>query len=459
MITYIVFINQKKSDKNNRNIEISPTSNHIKNLELNTTSQNSLHCSISENTDIADKIYKTGRLFDKTKILDNINLNLDLDFQDLYNKQGKEIMKYLMPILDKLKKKETLLDQLTKRARECITEYKNNEEILKKSMEKYKVKKIKLNKFIESLGNLRKEIKDREHQLLEKEKQLLNYEKELNEKHDHFTRDAFKFNNFVEAKSNEMLCKAESYKNEALNVKNFNEILSKKQEEINEKLNDLKKSELVINKKIQTFENEKCDYEIKKREFELIKEEFDIYSGGIIQKYEEIKAFNNKFQEREEKLKEYETELNEKYRENLDKEKRIQFSIQEIEKKNKDINQKHDDIIQREQEIDEIRNLLQSKLDEYFSKIEETEKIQQKLKDKEHILMLKGSIEKEIDLKLTGLELNETLNKKKIANQQKLLNEEISKRLAVNKLAKKIVNGDNIKGNFSKLITVIKGNK
>ena len=73
-------------------------------------------------------------------------------------------------------------------------------------------------------------------------------------------------------------------------------------------------------------------------------------------------------------------------------------------------------------------------------------------------MKLRGNIEKEIDLKLSGLELNETINKKKFALQQKMLNEEISKRLSLNKTNKQ-VKSDNPKINFSNVLSVIKGKK
>lgn len=434
--------------------------NVILNKKLNSSFGSVNNFENSENSDLAEKIYKSGKLLERHEHLNNLNLNLELDFRDLYNKQGKEIMRYLQPVLDKLKKKEVVLEELTSKAREYISEYKKNGEILNKTIEKYKIKKLKLNKLVENVGILRKEVKEKDKEILEKEKHLLVFEKDLTEKIEFHEKDKLKFNNFVEIKSKEILLQAENFKHENLNTKNLSSIFQQKEIELNDKINTLEKNDFELKNKLKIFESEKYDFDIQKRDFDLTKEEFDIYSQDVISKYEEIKNYKNNFDEQNKKLQHYEILLNEKHRNNIENEKKITLTLSDIEKKNMEFVKKQQTIDQKEKEIEEMKIMLQEKLDIYSKKVQEAEKVHERLKEKENILSFKSDIEKEIDLKLTGLDLNETLNKKKIAVQQKMLNDEISKRLSLNKLAKKIVkNGDNNKNNFSKIISIIKGNK
>lgn len=381
-----------------------------------------------------------------------------MDFKDLYNQQGKEVMKYIQPILEKLSQKEGLLEELTTKAREYISEYKKNGEILNKTIEKYKIKKIKLNKLIENVSNLRRDIKEKELQNIEKEKFLYNLEIELKENLGNLEKDKNKFNIFLEQKSKEILAQAENFKNESSKVKYLTKIIDQKEIEYDERLKNIERKETELEKNIQNFESEKYDFDIRKREFELTREEFNIYSQDVIKKYEEMKSFKNNFEEEKNKLRQFEALLNEKSKNYIENEKKITLTVTDIESKNQEIGKKHQLLAEKEKEIEEMKILLQEKITQYTFKVEEAEKIQERLKDKENILMFKGDIEKEIELKLTGLELNETINKKKIAAQQKLLNDEISKRFKINKLAKQIVkSGENNKNGFSKLINIIKG--
>ena len=321
---------------------------------------------------------------------------------------------------------------------------------------------------MENVGNLRREAKDKEYENTEKEKFLLSLEREINQKIDEFEEDKKKFNKFVEAKSKEILTKAEAFKSESLNAKNLTRIFQQKEFEITEKLKIFEKNEAGLQKNLQKFESEIYDYDIKKREYDLAKEEFDLYSNDVLTKYEEIKNFKNNFDEQSKKLQQYELILNERNRENIEKERKLALMQSDIENKNKESGVKQQIIAEREKEIEDMKILLQEKLVEYNSKVNNAQRVQERLKEKENILTFKSDIENEIDLKLSGLELNETINKKKIAVQHKMLNEEISKRLTISKLAKKIVKGStensnntsaNNKSNFSKLMTIIKGNK
>jgi len=416
-------------------------------------------CEDSENTDLVDKIYKSGKLLEKSKYLTTLNLNLEMDFKDLYNQQGKEVMKYIQPIIEKLSKKEHLLEELTSKAREYISEYKKNGEILNKTIEKYKVKKIKLNKLIDNVSCLRREIKEKDIQNIEKEKFLLNKENQFNEKSENLEKDKMKFNKYLEQKTHEILSEAENLKDESSKIKFITDSFDHKEIDLKQRTKTLEKKEAELQKKLQNFESDKYDFDIKKREFDLNKEEFNIYSQDVIKKYEELKFFKNNYEEEKNKLIQYESILNEKDKNYVENEKKITLTITDIESKNKEIGKKHQILAEREKEIEQMKILLQEKISQYSQKVEEAEKIQERLKDKENILVFKGDVEKEIELKLTGLELNETINKKKIEAQKKLLSEEISKRFKINKLAKEIVKGgENNKGGFSKLINSIKGN-
>ncbi len=396
-------------------------------------------------------------------------------------------MKYLQPILEKLKKKEAILDELTGKAREYICEYKKNGETLNKTIEKYKLKKLKLNKLVENVSNLRRETKEKEAENAEKEKSLLLLEREINLKSADFEANNLKFNKFVEAKSKELLTKAEAFKSESLNVKNFSAAFTQKETEINEKLRELEKKESELQNNLLKFNSEKCDFDIQRRDFDLTKEEFDLYSHDVISKYEEVKSFKSNFSQQSQKLKEFELLINEKHFGNIEAERKLALEQSDVLRKYKELEDKQLVFTEKEKEFEAMKILLQEKLVEYKDKVDEAHRVKERLKEKENILAFKSDIENEIDLKLTGLELNETINKKKIAVQQKMLNDEIAKRLTISKLAKRVVKGgaaaaesgintnsnpsnsNNIsanhnsnnsnKSNFSKLMGIIKGIK
>ena len=315
---------------------------------------------------------------------------------------------------------------MNRKGNNLFKEYKKNNEILKGIIEKQMKKKEKLKNFVNNLNSYRKELIEKEQLLDMREKELeetiITYKKEMKL----FEKEKQKFENYVYDKSIELLNKANDIKYKLENFNKARSSISSKEDEINHKSKFLLDLEIDLKSKLNKFENEKYKFETEKEEFYMKKEEFKINSEEVINKYNEIKKIQDEMNNSsinlitlEQRIKDKEIEL-----------KRIQDKYDEVSKllgnNNEELNKKFKNINEREIELSKQRIILDEKITECNNKLEEINKTRQDLIDKENVLKIKQRIDKDLEMKISILEANDTLNRKTMEFQQKLLNKSLN---------------------------------
>jgi hypothetical protein len=364
----------------------------------------------------------------EVKFQEEANKLLYRENDDYILNQSKEIIQMLTPKFEKIKRKELDLENMAKKAKNYINEYKQSTDLLKVTIDKYNHKKQKLKKFAEALNKLRKDLLQREEDLIIREKKISNAENLLLNNFSEFENEKKKFSDYVVNKSNEIISKADQTSYKLKDLTKLQNLLQSREEQLTEKTKFLQNYEKELKNSCNKFESERYDFQIKFKDYQLQKEEFELYSSDIINKYNEMKIIQKEVENNQNILKSLENEISNKEcalkeinDRNLNTESILNKRAEELEERSKLI-------LEKEKEVNQLRLDLELRLEETSKKLEDNMKLNQTLKDREQVLKIKQNIDKDLDLKLSGLELNEVMNRKKIAIQQRLLNEEIQKK-------------------------------
>ena len=316
--------------------------------------------------------------------------------------------------------------ELNRKGNNLFKEYKKNNEIIKGIIEKQMKKKEKLKNLVNNLNSYRRELIEKENLLEIREKELedviINYKKERKI----FEKEKEKFQNYVVTKSNELLSKADDIKIKLENLNNIKSLISSREEEIKHQSKFLLDLELDLKEKLNKFENEKYAFNNEKNELELKKEEFRINSDEVMTKYNEIKIIQNEINSSQLNLVSLEEQIQEKQNELKRLTDKNEEVLKYLDNNNQELNKKLNYINEKELELNKQKMILDERICECDYKIEEMNKIKQDLIDKENIIKIKQRIDKDLEMKISILEANDTLNRKTMEFQKKLLNKSLN---------------------------------
>ena len=421
---------KSKNDKIKYSLVEKKTHN-LKDLEFNSDSNSDEEkVNLPNNNKVNDSKFKPESA---TDLISNLNKNIAYNFDEKEKDQIKEsedIIKFLSPKFEKIKFKEKQLDSLTLKVREYIKEYQQNSILLEKMIKKHKIKKDKINKFSQVLNTYRKDLIKKEEDITDKENNLQKFEDFLTEENQKLNLNQEKFNIYIEKKSNELIQKSEEMRDKIKEFSTLQGLLNDEENQNNKKTQFLLNLENELKLKSNKLETDKYEFETYKKEFYLNKEEFDLYSGEIVQKYNDMKLIQNEINKNKSVLEKLESDIKIKENElNCVNTKNYQtFTL--LNQKSLDLDIKTKLIEQREKDINIIKQDLDEKLQEVSCKLEDIQKTTRELKNRENILKIKQTIDRDLDLKLNEIETSEIINQKKFALQQKLLNEEINRKIS-----------------------------
>jgi hypothetical protein len=330
----------------------------------------------------------------------------------------------LTKILEKKK-----LENITKKAAEYVDQCKKTNEDFNILIEEYNRKKEKIKTFAKNLNTFHKELKHKEEKILRKEKDLNKIEAELIQQKNTLTENKKKFENFVDLKSKELEQKAEEINQSLEILQNSDKVYMYKTDEIENRLEYANKIEDELKKLFNQYQYDKSQFETEKMEFEYKKNEFEIYSQEVIKKYNETKTSQEEINKKQAHFEILQSEVN-------SKEQNVKLLLKKYEEENKiflikkeELEKKISQVMETESNLNKLKIETEDKLKELSTELEETKRLNKNLRDKEIVFKIKHNIEKDLDLKLSEIELNENLSKKKMAIQEKLLNEEIMRKL------------------------------
>jgi hypothetical protein len=322
------------------------------------------------------------------------------------------------------------IENITKKAAEYVDQCKKTNEDFTNLIEEYTRKKEKIKAFAKKLNNFHKELKQKEEKLKKKEKEISEIEMELIQQNNILTENKVKFQIFVDLKSRELQDKAEEINQGLENLQDSDKVFKYKSDEIENRLEYANKFEDELKKLFNKFQHDKSQLETEQLEFEYKKNEFEIHSKEVIKKYNETKLFQEEINKKQAHLEILQSELD-------SKEQNFKLLLKRYEEENKILINKKEElgnrikqVIDNESNVNKMKIDTEEKLKELSTELEETRRLNKILRDKEIVFKIKHNIEKDLDLKLSEIELNENLSKKKMAIQEKMLNEEIMRKLS-----------------------------